>query len=199
MTTKNGRRATLATCMACGSKKFHIGNPVDAEELSHRASLAVVHTPSDAQTSPFMHSSLGAPRGEALYYALQEGRRIAVTTRHEHRMNALNPGEVPVPMPDSQRIRRRRTFTMEDESYERLSELARAANTNRSRFLEHLILMAEQVLSWQPPTPPKRPWWKFWQPQPQVASDAALDGHHRGPADRGPLPTGGPRGRIDSG
>lgn len=65
-------------------------------------------------------------------------------------------------MPEPDRIRRRRTFTMEDESYERLSALAKAANTNRSRFLEHLILMAEQVLSWQPPEP-KRPWWKFWQ------------------------------------
>ena len=79
-------------------------------------------------------------------------------------------------MPEPQRIRRRRTFTMEDESYERLSELARAANTNRSRFLEHLILMAEQVLSWQPPTPPKRPWWKFWQPQPQAPAPLPLMG-----------------------
>ena len=65
-------------------------------------------------------------------------------------------------MPEPDRIRRRRTFTMEDESYERLSALAKAAHTNRSRFLEHLILMAEQVLSWQSPEP-KRPWWKFWQ------------------------------------
>ena len=65
-------------------------------------------------------------------------------------------------MPEPDRVRRRRTFTMEDESYERLTIMARAANTNRSRFLEHLILMAEQVLSWYHPEP-KRPWWKFWQ------------------------------------
>ena len=65
-------------------------------------------------------------------------------------------------MPEPGRVRRRRTFTMEDESYERLTVMARAVNTNRSRFLEHLILMAEQVLSWQHPEP-KRPWWKFWQ------------------------------------
>ena len=73
-------------------------------------------------------------------------------------------------MPEPDRVRRRRTFTMEDASYERLTALARAAYTNRSRFLEHLILMAEQVLSWQPPEP-KKPWWKFWQrrtPSPPV-------------------------------
>ena len=66
-------------------------------------------------------------------------------------------------MPEPDRVRRRRTFTMEDESYERLSVMARAANTNRSRFLEHLILMAEQVLAWQPPPVQRRPWWKFWR------------------------------------
>ena len=79
-------------------------------------------------------------------------------------------------MAEPARLRRRRTFTMEDESYERLSDLARSANTNRSRFLEHLILMAEQVLAWQPPEPPRRPWWKFWQRQPQTpAPPLALD------------------------
>ena len=62
------------------------------------------------------------------------------------------------------RTRRRRTFTMEDESYERLSRYAHAANTNRSRFLEHLLLMAEPILAWEPP-PPKR-WWQFWQRDP---------------------------------
>ena len=64
-------------------------------------------------------------------------------------------------MPGEGRVRHRRTFTMEDASYERLSAYARAANTNRSRFLEHLILMAEPILTWEPPA--KRRWWKFWE------------------------------------
>ena len=39
------------------------------------------------------------------------------------------------------RKRKRRTFTMEDESYARLTMYAQPAHTNRSRFLEHLLLM----------------------------------------------------------
>ena len=58
------------------------------------------------------------------------------------------------------RIRRRRTFTMADESYALLTQYAKVANTPRSRFLEHLIIMAEPILAWKPP--PKHPWWKFW-------------------------------------
>ena len=85
-------------------------------------------------------------------------------------------------MAEPARVRRRRTFTMEDESYERLSDLARAANTNRSRFLEHLILMAEQVLAWQPPEPPRRPWWKFWERQPSQQPPLPLGGVIESPA-----------------
>ena len=62
-------------------------------------------------------------------------------------------------MPDTKRTRRRRTFTMEDESYERLTRYANAAHANRSRFLEHLLLMAEPILAWEPP---RRRWWQFW-------------------------------------
>ena len=58
------------------------------------------------------------------------------------------------------RKRKRRTFTMDDESYERLTPMADSAHTNRSRFLEQLILLAEPIFSWE--MPPPRPWWKFW-------------------------------------
>jgi predicted transcriptional regulator len=45
------------------------------------------------------------------------------------------------------RKRKRRTFTMDDESYERLTHMADSAHTNRSRFLEQLILLAEPIFS----------------------------------------------------
>ena len=60
------------------------------------------------------------------------------------------------------RKRKRRTFTMEDESYERLTMYAKRAHTNRSRFLEHLLLMAEPILTWEPPQSAPRRWWQFW-------------------------------------
>ena len=53
------------------------------------------------------------------------------------------------------RKRKRRTFTMDDSSYERLTQMADSAHTNRSRFLEQLILLAEPIFSWE--TPPPRP------------------------------------------
>ena len=67
------------------------------------------------------------------------------------------------------RKRKRRTFTMEDESYARLTMYAQRANTNRSRFLEHLLLMAEPILTWEPPQPAPRHWWKFWTKEPPSA------------------------------
>ena len=42
---------------------------------------------------------------------------------------------------------------------------ADSAHTNRSRFLEQLILLAEPIFSWE--MPPPRPWWKFWGNVPQ--------------------------------
>ena len=50
------------------------------------------------------------------------------------------------------RKRKRRTFTMDDESYERLTPMADSAHTNRSRFLEQLILLAEPIFSWETAT-----------------------------------------------
>ena len=60
-----------------------------------------------------------------------------------------------------QRKRKRRTFTMEDESYERLTMYAQRAHTNRSRFLGALC-HAEPILTWEPPQPAPRRWWQFW-------------------------------------
>ena len=63
------------------------------------------------------------------------------------------------------RKRKRHTFTMDDDTYERLTRMSDDARTNRSRFLEQLILLAEPIFSWE--TPPPRPWWKFWGQVPQ--------------------------------
>ena len=46
-----------------------------------------------------------------------------------------------------------------------LTQMADSVHTNRSRFLEQLILLAEPIFSWE--TPPPRPWWKFWGRVPQ--------------------------------
>ena len=52
--------------------------------------------------------------------------------------------------------------------YERLTNMAQQARANEVKFLEHLILRAEAIWSFQPPVlPPPRPWWKFWGKVPQ--------------------------------
>ena len=52
---------------------------------------------------------------------------------------------------------------LDGDVYERLTNMAKQARANRSQFLEHLILRAEVICSFQPPVlPPPRPWWKLW-------------------------------------
>ena len=49
--------------------------------------------------------------------------------------------------------------------------MAQQARANEVKFLEHLILRAEAIWSFQPPVlPPPRPWWKFWGKVPQVSN-----------------------------
>ena len=43
-----------------------------------------------------------------------------------------------------ERKRPRRTFTMDDEVFELLTQLAEAGDVSRSRLLEHLVLRAER-------------------------------------------------------
>ena len=89
----------------------------------------------------------------------------SVTTPSAHGMTVHTPKGVKMATATENRKRKRRTFTMDDESYERLTHMADSAHTNRSRFLEQLILLAEPIFSWE--TPPPRPWWKFWGQVPQ--------------------------------
>ena len=57
--------------------------------------------------------------------------------------------------------RTRRTFTLDDGAYAELGELARESGLSRSRFLEHLIMVARPVLaaSAQLHQERRRPWW----------------------------------------
>ena len=50
-----------------------------------------------------------------------------------------------------------------NDRYERLAYIVQKARANEAQFLEHLILRAEAIWSFQPPVlPPPRPWWKLW-------------------------------------
>ena len=54
---------------------------------------------------------------------------------------------------------------LDGEEYERLTTMAQRARANEGQFLEHLILRAEVIWSFQPPLPPPPPprlWWKLW-------------------------------------
>ena len=78
------------------------------------------------------------------------------------------------------RTRQRKSFTMDDDVYKLLGSLAKTNSTNRSAFIEQLILMAtragmtrtkylemlllkaDAVVTWQPPQLKPKPWWKPW-------------------------------------
>ena len=56
-----------------------------------------------------------------------------------------------------------RVVFLERDPYERLTNMAQHARADRSQFLEHLILRAEGIYNFEPPSPPSlRPWWKLW-------------------------------------
>ena len=60
-----------------------------------------------------------------------------------------------------------RVVFLDDEPYERLTNMVQQARADRRQFLEHLILRAEAVWNFQPPPPPlPRPWWKLWGKEP---------------------------------
>ena len=53
--------------------------------------------------------------------------------------------------------------------------MAAQARATRSQFLEHLIIRAEAIYNFQPPLPPaQRPWWKFWEKEPQTKIPAIV-------------------------
>ena len=52
---------------------------------------------------------------------------------------------------------------LDGDPYERLTNMAQQARANEAQFLEHLILGAEVIGSFQPPVlPSPRPWWNLW-------------------------------------
>ena len=53
-----------------------------------------------------------------------------------------------------------RVVFLESDPYERLTNMAQHARVDRSQFLDHLILRAEGIYNFEPPSP--RPWWKLW-------------------------------------
>jgi hypothetical protein len=56
---------------------------------------------------------------------------------------------------------------LERDLHERLTTMAKQAKANEAQFLEHLILRAEVIWSFQPPVlPSPRPWWKLWGKDP---------------------------------
>ena len=52
-----------------------------------------------------------------------------------------------------------RSVLLDGDPYERLTSMAQRARANEAQFLEHLILRAEVIWNFQPPS---RPWWKLW-------------------------------------
>ena len=56
-----------------------------------------------------------------------------------------------------------RVLFLDNDPYERLTNMATQARVNRSQFLEHLIVRAEAIYNFELPVlPTPRPWWKLW-------------------------------------
>ena len=68
-----------------------------------------------------------------------------------------------------------RSVFLDVDVYERVTNMAAQARATRSQFLEHLIIRAEAIYNFQPPLPPaQRPWWKFWEKEPQTELPAIV-------------------------
>lgn len=72
-----------------------------------------------------------------------------------------------------------RSVFLDVDVYERVTNMAAQARATRSQFLEHLIIRAEAIYNFQPPLPPpQRPWWKFWEKEPQTKIPAIVADLH---------------------